>query len=293
VVTNGTQQAVDLIARVLLAPGDQVAVEDPCWRPTRRLLQTLGAKVTGVPVDDQGMVVEAIPSGTRLVYVTPSHQFPLGMSMSLPRRMALLAWAECHQAAILEDDYDSEFRFGGRPIEPLQTLDRAGRVVYVGSFSKTLLATLRLGFVVVPASLHPAVRAAKALTDWHTPLPLQGALARFIQQGLFVRHLRKMRAVYRARHEQVMDSLTQQFAAHLKVIPSTVGLHLAATAPGTTSEELDGLLGRASAVGVELLPLSLYGVDTPPQPGLIFAYGAIPTSRIGEGLDRLRRCFDE
>jgi len=293
VVTNGTQQAVDLIARVLLAPGDQVAVEDPCWRPTRRLLQTLGAKVTGVPVDDQGMVVEAIPSGTRLVYVTPSHQFPLGMSMSLPRRMALLAWAECHQAAILEDDYDSEFRFGGRPIEPLQTLDRAGRVVYVGSFSKTLLATLRLGFVVVPASLHPAVRAAKALTDWHTPLPLQGALARFVQQGLFVRHLRKMRAVYRARHEQVMDSLTQQFAAHLKVIPSTVGLHLAATAPGTTSEELDGLLGRASAVGVELLPLSLYGVDTPPQPGLIFAYGAIPTSRIGEGLDRLRRCFDE
>jgi GntR family transcriptional regulator/MocR family aminotransferase len=174
VVTNGTQQAVDVIARVLLAPGDQVAVEDPCYRPPWRLLATLGAKVAGVPVNDQGMIVDAIPPGTRLVYVTPSHQFPLGMSMSLPRRMALLAWAERHQAAILEDDYDSEFRFGGRPIEPLQTLDRAGRVVYIGSFSKTLLATLRLGFLVALPSLRPAVRAAKLLTDWHTPLPLQG-----------------------------------------------------------------------------------------------------------------------
>jgi GntR family transcriptional regulator/MocR family aminotransferase len=292
VVTNGTQQAVDLVARVLLAPGDQVAVEDPCYRPTRRRLQTLGAEVTGVPVDDQGMVVDAIPPGTRLVYATPSHQVPLGMSMSLPRRLALLSWAERHQAAILEDDYDSEFRFGGRPIEPLQTLDRAGRVVYVGSFSKTLLATLRLGFVVVPPSLRPAVRWAKGLTDWHTPLPLQGALAHFISRGLFARHLRRMRAVYRERHEQVTDVLTRQFAAHLKLIPSAVGLHLAATAPGLSAEELEGLLGRASAAGVELLPLSLYGVDTPPQPGLILAYGAIPTSRIAEGLDRLRRCFE-
>jgi GntR family transcriptional regulator / MocR family aminotransferase len=293
VVTNGTQQAVDLVARVLLAPGDQVAVEDPCYRPTRRLLQTLGAKVTGVPVYDQGMVVDAIPPDTRLVYATPSHQFPLGMSMSLPRRLALLAWAERHQAAILEDDYDSEFRFGGRPIEPLQTLDRVGRVVYVGSFSKTLLATLRLGFLVVPPSLRPAVRSAKGLTDWHTPLALQGALARFIQQGLFARHLRKMRVVYRARHERVTDVLTGQFAAHLKLIPSAVGLHLAATAPGVSWKELEELLGRASAAGVELLPLSLYGVDTPPQPGLIFAYGAISISRIAEGLDRLRRCFDD
>jgi GntR family transcriptional regulator/MocR family aminotransferase len=293
VVTNGTQQAVDLIARVLLAPGDQVAVEDPGFRPPWRLLQTLGAKVTGVPVDDQGLVVEAIPPGTRLVYVTPTHQFPLGMSMSLPRRLALLAWAERHQAAILEDDYDSEFRFGGRPIEPLQTLDRAGRVVYVGSFSKTLLATLRLGLVVAPASLRPALRAAKLLADWHTPLPLQGALARFIDQGLFARHLRKLRAVYRARHEQVADALTEQFADRLKVIPSTVGLHLAATAPGASSQELEELLGRASAAGVALVPLSWYGVDRPPQPGLVFAYGAIPTSRIGEGLARLRRCFDD
>jgi GntR family transcriptional regulator/MocR family aminotransferase len=150
VVTNATQQAVDVVARVLLAPGARVAVEDPGYRPPRRLLASLGARVTGVPVDDQGLVVDAIPAGTRLVYVTPSHQFPLGMTMPLPRRLALLDWAERHDAAIVEDDYDSEFRYGDRPIEPLQTLDTSGRVIYIGSFSKTMLPTLRLGFVIAP-----------------------------------------------------------------------------------------------------------------------------------------------
>src|SRR5206468_6909056 len=129
------------------------------YQTWRRLLASLGARVTGVPVDDQGLVVDAIPAGTRLVYVTPSHQFPLGMTMPLPRRLALLDWAGRNDAAIVEDDYDSEFRYGDRPIEPLQTLDTSGRVIYVGSFSKTMLPTLRLGFVIAPASLRPAVRA--------------------------------------------------------------------------------------------------------------------------------------
>src|SRR5919197_6297048 len=183
VVTNGTQQAVDLVARVLLAPGDQVAVEDPSYGPPRRLLASLGARVAGVPVDDQGLVVDAIPPGTRLVYVTPSHQFPLGVTMSLPRRLALLAWAKRHDAAVVEDDYDSEFRYGGRPIEPLQAMDMGERVVYIGSFSKTMLPSLRLGFVVAPASLRTALRAAKFVADWHTPLPTQAALARFLDEG--------------------------------------------------------------------------------------------------------------
>jgi GntR family transcriptional regulator / MocR family aminotransferase len=292
VVTNGTQQAVDLIARVLLAPGDQVAVEDPCYRPTGRLLATLGAKVSGVPVDDQGMVVDAIPTGTRLVYVTPSHQFPLGMSMSLPRRLALLAWAERHDAAIVEDDYDSEFRYGGRPIEPLQTLDPSGRVIYVGSFSKTLLATLRLGFLVAPASLVAAVRSAKFLADWHSPLPTQAALADFIDQGLFARHLRRMRAVYQQRHEQVVESLADRFADHLKLVPSSAGLHVTATAPTSTPEELQAVLDRASAASVAIQPLSMFDFGPPSQPGIVLGYGAIPTADIEEGLSRLRRCFD-
>lgn len=293
VVTNGTQQGVDLLARVLLAPGDRVAVEDPCYGPPRRLFQTLGARVAGVPVDDQGLVVDAIPPGTRLVYVTPSHQFPLGMSMSLPRRMALLVWAQQQQAAIVEDDYDSEFRYGGRPIEPLQTLDTSGRVIYVGSFSKTLLATLRLGFVVAPPSLRNAVRTAKFLTDWHTALPPQAALARLIEQGFFARHLRRMRAVYQARHQRIVAALRHRFARHLEVVPSAAGLHLAAIARTASSEELEAVLRRASAAGVELLPLSMYGVDTPAPRGLVLGYGAIPTDRIDEVLDRLRRCFED
>jgi GntR family transcriptional regulator / MocR family aminotransferase len=292
VVTNGTQQAVDVVARVLLAPGDRVAVESPGYGPPRRLMASLGAEVLGVPVDDQGLVVEAIPPRTRLVYVTPSHQFPLGMAMSLPRRLALLAWAERHDAAVVEDDYDSEFRYGGRPIEPLQTLDGSGRVIYVGSFSKTLLPTLRLGFLVVPASLVAAVRRAKFLADWHTSLPTQAALADLIGQGYFARHLRKMRATYQQRHQQIVESLDDRFADHLKPVPSAAGLHVAATAPASTPEELRAVLGRASAGGVEVQPLSMFDVGQPSQPGIVLGYGAIPTADIEEGLSRLRRCFD-
>jgi GntR family transcriptional regulator/MocR family aminotransferase len=291
VVTNGTQQAVDVVARVLLAPGDRVAVESPGYGPPRRLMASLGAEVVGVPVDDQGLVVEAIPPRTRLVYVTPSHQFPLGMAMSLSRRLALLAWAERHDAAIVEDDYDSEFRYGGRPIEPLQTLDPSGRVIYVGSFSKTLLATLRLGFLVAPASLAAALRAAKYLADWHTPLPTQAAQADIIDQGLFARHLRRMRAVYQQRHQRIMELLDDRFADHLKPVPSAAGLHVAATAPTSTPEEVQAVLDRASAAGVRVQPLSMFDVGPPSQPGIVLGYGAVPTTDIEEGLSRLRRCF--
>jgi GntR family transcriptional regulator/MocR family aminotransferase len=160
-ITSGTQQALDVVARALLTPGDRVAVEDPGYAPSAFLFRSLGTKVIGVPVDQDGLIVEALPRKTRLVYVTPSHQYPLGLPMALPRRLALLAWAERHNAAIIEDDYDSEFRFRERPIEPLQTLDNSGRVIYVGSFSKTMLPTLRLGYVVTPASLREAVHKAK------------------------------------------------------------------------------------------------------------------------------------
>jgi GntR family transcriptional regulator/MocR family aminotransferase len=219
-ITCGSQQALDVVARVLLGPGDRVAVEDPGYPPPRRLFESLGARIVGVPVDPHGLVVGALPRHTRVVYVTPSHQYPLGVSMVLPRRLALLAWAERHNAAIIEDDYDSEFRFGERPIEPLQTLDTAGRVVYLGSFSKTLLPTFRLGFVVTPPSLRAAVHKAKYVTDWHTSMLVQAALARFIDDGGFARHIRKMGSVYRLRHAMVMHGLTNELADHLEVIPS-------------------------------------------------------------------------
>jgi GntR family transcriptional regulator/MocR family aminotransferase len=291
IVTNGAQQAVDLVARVLLAPGDRVVVEDPGYGPPRRLFATLGAKVVGVPVDAEGLIVDAIPRNTRLVYVTPSHQYPLGVSMSLARRMALLAWAERNDGAIIEDDYDSEFRFVGRPIEPLQTLDRSGRVVYVGTFSKTMLATLRIGFVVAPASVSHAIQAAKFLTDWHTALPTQAALARFIDDGWFARHVRRMREVYRARHQRVVATLTTRFADELEVVASSVGMHVCATARKATVDQIAAVVRRAAARGVACHPLSMFASGRQLRSGLVLGYGGIATEDIDEGLARLRACF--
>jgi GntR family transcriptional regulator/MocR family aminotransferase len=293
VVTSGTQQAVDVVARVLLESGDRVAVEDPGYGPPRRVLTSLGAKVAGVPVDGEGLVVDAIPAHARLVYVSPSHQFPLGVTMSLRRRLALLAWAARHGAAIVEDDYDSEFRYGGCPIEPLQTLDTSGRVIYVGSFSKTMLPALRLGFVVAPAPLSSVLRTAKFVADWHTHLPAQAALARFIADGWFARHIRKMRPVYAERHWLVADGLRHWFSGHLEVIPSSTGLHIAANALNLSAVDIDEVLRRASAAGVEAQPLAAFGVSAAGPPGLVLGYGAIPAERIPEGLRRLRRCFGE
>jgi GntR family transcriptional regulator / MocR family aminotransferase len=292
VVTNGTQQAVDLIARVLLAPGDRVAVEDPGYSPPRRLLASLGLRVSAVPVDGEGLMVDAIPSGTRLVYVSPSHHLPLGMSLSLPRRIELLDWANRHGGAIIEDDYDSEFRFGGRPIEPLQLLDTHGRVIYVGSFSKTMLPSLRLGFLVAPPSLGAALERAKYLADWHSPLATQAAMARFLADGSFARHIRRMRFVYQQRHQLIIDHLTRSFAGVLEVVPSSVGLHLAAFAPWATVDQIEAIVRRASAVGVECQPLSLFAAGEARRAGVVLGYGAIDTEQIEEGLGRLRTCFE-
>ncbi len=291
-ITNGAQQALDLLARVLLEPRHGVAMEDPGYTPPRLLFQSLGAQVHVVPVDEQGIVVDALPRHVRFVYVTPSHQYPLGVTMSLPRRLRLLEWAERNNAAIIEDDYDSEFRFEERPIEPLQTLDTSGRVIYVGSFSKTLLPTLRLGFVVTPTSCTPAVQKAKYVTDWHTSTLMQSTLASFIKEGRFARHLRKMNRVYRERHEMITNILKRDFAEHLEVIPSVAGLHVSAVARSASSEEISRVARRAADVGVAVQELSRFAVN-PTRPGLILGYGAIATAHIHEGLNRLRRCFEE
>jgi GntR family transcriptional regulator / MocR family aminotransferase len=290
-IVSGAQQALDVVARSLVSPGDRVAVEDPGYRPVRWLFESLGARIIGVPVDQDGLVVDRLPRQARLVYVTPSHQYPLGVSMTLSRRRGLLAWAERNDAAIVEDDYDSEFRLGGRPIEPLQTLDASGRVVYVGSFSKTMLPTLRLGFVVAPPSLRSALHKAKAVTDWHSSILPQVALARFIDDGEFARHIRKMRAVYRVRHGLVTDALAHDFAEHLEVVPSMAGLHVAALARFASSDEIAAVAQRASGVGIEVQELSTFAFKAPVRPGLLFGYGAIPTAQIKEGLRRLRLCF--
>ena len=291
-VVNGAQQALDVVARALLEPRDTVAIEEPCYTLPRRLFESLGARVVGVPVDHEGLVVDALPRRARLVYVTPSHQYPLGVAMSLPRRLALLAWAERHGVAIVEDDYDSEFRFHDRPIEPLHLLDGgSGRVIYVGTFSKTLLPTLRLGFVVTPPSLTTAVQKAKFLSDWHTAQLPQVVLAQFLDQGGFARHIRRMRGIYRVRHELITHALTHDLAEHLDLIPSAVGLHVAALARTRSVAEINAVARRAAALGVAVRELATASFATPQRAGLILGYGAIQTSDVPEGLRRLGACF--
>jgi GntR family transcriptional regulator / MocR family aminotransferase len=290
IVTHGAQQAFDVIGRVLIAEGTCVAVEDPGYPLVQRLFRSLGAKVVGVPVDDDGLRVDAIPRQASLVYVTPSHQFPLGMAMSLRRRAALLAWAEQRGAVIIEDDYDSEFRFDGRPLDPLQSLDRTGRVIYVGSFSKVLLPTLRMGFLVAPASLRSALLTAKQLTDWHGDLIAQAALAQFIERGLLARHIRKVMRVYAARHARILESLERRCGRRLRAIPSAAGLHLAVVADGT-SAHVRRVVDRARGEGVRLGVLADYSLGASRDTGFVIGYGAIPESRIDNGLRQLAAGF--
>jgi GntR family transcriptional regulator/MocR family aminotransferase len=293
VVTNGTQQALDILARVLLSPGDQIVTEDPSYAPPRLLFQSLGLDVVGVRVDREGLDVLAMPEGPRVVYTTPSHQYPLGVALSLSRRLALLDWAERNNAAIIEDDYDSEFRFGGRPLEPLRSLDRYGRVVYVGSFSKTMLPTLRLGFMKLPPSLRAAAQRAKFMTDWHSPLPAQRALAEFIRGGGFARHVRRMNRVYQARHEIVAATLEREFADHLEVMPSNAGLHIGTLARDASRDAMKRVMRRASEAGVEIHGMARLGVHEPARAGLILGYGGIGKADLAEGLRLLRHSFED
>jgi GntR family transcriptional regulator / MocR family aminotransferase len=286
IVTHGAQQALDIIGRVLIEPGMCVAVEEPGYPPARWLFASLGAAVVPVPVDDEGIIVEALPRRARLIYVTPSHQFPLGMPMSLERRRALLAWSERHGAAIIEDDYDSEYRFANRPLEPLQSLDCNGRVIYVGTFSKVLSPILRLGFLVAPASLIPALRAAKQLSDWHEPLTTQAALARYLDDGGLARHVQRTRRIYQQRREHIAHFLDGPLAATLKRIPSAAGLHISALLHDPKASE-DEIVRMARRAGIAINGLAQFHASPPTRRGLVIGYGAIPLERLDEAMTRL------
>jgi GntR family transcriptional regulator/MocR family aminotransferase len=284
-VTSGAQQALDLVTRVLVEPGTCVAVEEPGYPPARELFTSLGARVVGVPVDTDGIDVSAIPAGTRLVYTTPSHQFPLGPPMSLRRRTALLEWARRTDAAVIEDDYDSEFRFADRPLESLHGLDRGTRVLYVGSFAKTMLPMLRLGFLVAPPSLMPALLTAKRLSDRQTDVTTQGAMAGFMADGLFVRHVRRSTREYAARRALIHRVLRRDFKDRLELVPSTAGLHLTCW----TTADVPALVRRAAEAGVRVEDVAGYYGFAPARPALVIGYGAMELNRIEDGL----RLLDE
>ncbi len=286
IVTNGAQQALDLVARVLVEPGAIVVVEEPGYSPARHLFAAQGAHVIGVPVDAEGLQVQHIPDGTRLIYVTPEHQFPLGMPMSLRRRQALLARALALGAIVIEDDYDSEFRYEARPTDSLQSMDANGIVAFVGSFSKTMSPELRLGYLIAPQPILEAVCTAKHLSDWHTSTPTQRALAKFMQEGELQKHIRRCHAVYAERRTILMQRMAGDLAPWFDLIPATAGIHMTAIArPGV---DVEMLITLARRVDVGLYPLADFFHDSPPRPGLILGYGAIETADIEPSLDRVR-----
>jgi GntR family transcriptional regulator / MocR family aminotransferase len=285
IVTAGAQQAIDLVARVLVAPGEVVAVEDPGYPAVTRLLETHRAVVRGVPVDSEGLVVDALPAAARLVYVTPSHQFPTGVSLSLRRRAALLRWAVDHDAVVVEDDYDSDYRFSDQPVEPLQSLDREGRVVYVGTFSKSLLPALRTGFLVAPRSLQPALREAKLVTTWEGDATTQGALAEFLAEGHHAAHVRRAARVYRERRRLLLAALGE-LDDLLDVVPSVAGLHVCATFREQATDDR-AVVARAAARGVRVQALSDHYREQDACSGLVLGFGGIDADALPDALRRL------
>ncbi|XXQ55074.1 PLP-dependent aminotransferase family protein [Xenophilus aerolatus] len=283
-VSAGAQQAFSLLAQVLVTPGRTVvAVEHPGYPPARLAFEAAGARVVPVPVDDEGLVVERLPGEARVIVTTPAHQFPLGMVMSAARRRALLAFAQRHGAVVVEDDYDGEFRFDGRALDALQTLDRAASVFFVGTFSKSLFPALRLGYVVAPPWARLPLVAAKERMDWHCNLLSQETLAAFIAEGHLARHVRRMGARYARRRALLLERLNGDLAPWLQPLPGSAGLHLAAQMVG--GHDAAAVAARARTAGLGLSCVADYGREVPNA--LLFGYGAIDEAAMGDALARL------
>jgi GntR family transcriptional regulator/MocR family aminotransferase len=289
-IVSGAQHALDLVARVLLDPGDTVWLEDPSYIGARGALLGAGARVVAVPVDAEGLDVasaERRHRRARLCYVTPSHQYPLGVTMSLSRRLALLDWARRAGAWIVEDDYDSEFRYAGRPLASLQGLDRDQRVLYVGSFSKMLFPALRLGYLVAPPDLVRALVAARALCDHHSPTLSQAVLTDFIRDGHLARHIRRMRTLYAERQAALVNAVRRELDGCLSVAPAEMGLHVVGwLIEGVEDREASR---RAAACGIEAPPLSAYRLErgSGERGGLLLGYAATTPRQIRDGVRRL------
>ena len=285
IVVSGAQQGLDLAARLLLDPGDLALVEEPGYRALNGPLIAAGARIVAAPVDGEGIDIGAgarHAEGARLVCVTPSHQFPLGVTMSLGRRLALLDWAAATDAWILEDDYDSEYRYGGRPLAALQGLDRAGRVVYVGSFSKVMFPSLRLGYLVVPPDLAEPFARARAALDDHPPAATQAALARFIVEGHFASHLRRMRRLYAERQAALVAAGARHLDGLLTIAASEAGMHLVAGLRPELARRMDDREAslRAARAGIAAPPLAAHYRAAPDRRGLLLGYAAVPVADI-------------
>ena len=288
-IVNGSQQAIDLIARVLIEPGDVVALEEPGYLGAQRTFAAHGADLRAIPVDRDGIRVDALErhAGTaRLVYVTPSHQFPLGVVLSAARRRGVLAWADQAGAVVIEDDYDSAYRYDGRPIPALYGIDRSGRVAYVGTFSKTMFPALRIGYLVVPPALRDVVRAAKAFSDRQSPILEQRALAAFIVDGSFERHLRRMRVLYRTRRAALLTALDRHLHGAFEISGESAGMHLVVRLPIVDTRRF---VERVHSAGVALMSTEAHHLGDPVPGEFIFGFAEHDEATIDEAIARVGR----
>ncbi len=296
VVTNGAQQAISLCAQLLVSPGARVAVENPGYRAAGHALAIAGAQLCGVAVDGEGLDVPALAQleDCRLVYVTPSHQYPTGVTLSLARRLQLLEWAEHHNGLIIEDDYDGEYRYSGTPLAPLAALDRQGRVLYVGTFCKIAFPALRLGYLVLPPALAEAFAQRRALDMRHSEIGTQAVMADFIAAGHFQRHIRRMRTAARSRRDALLAGWPEHVPGCAPLPAVDAGLHLCVRVDSLARER--ELISAAVRVGVEISALSSYwlpGSSTPEdqRAGLVLGFAAVPEAQIAEALQALRKAW--
>jgi GntR family transcriptional regulator / MocR family aminotransferase len=291
-VTTGSQQGLQLCAHILVDPNERVLVEEPGYPGARQALMIAGAQIVPIPVDQEGLnVAEGIRlgRGARAVYITPSHQFPLGMTMSATRRIQLLNWAARSGAWIIEDDYDSEYRFGCRPIVSLQGLDSNARVVYIGTFSKVAFPALRLGYMVVPNDLVPAFSDTRDAFDACSPTLYQVVMTDFIREGHFARHIRRMRALYMDRRKALLEAIREHLGDRLEVIGTEAGMHLAALLPLGVDDV--AVSKKAAQYGISARPLSMCYLNPPVRGGLILAYGGANMLEIADGIRKLKMCI--
>ncbi|GHO46172.1 PLP-dependent aminotransferase family protein [Ktedonospora formicarum] len=290
IMTSGAQGAFDLLARVLLKPGDPVWVEDPGYNGSRGALLAASTQIVPVPVDREGLVVDAgrqLRPDARMALVTPSHQFPTGVPMSLNRRLELLRWAREAEAWIAEDDYDSEYRFSGRPLEALQNLD-SSRVIYIGTFSKVLLPALRLGYLIAPPELLENLLVARYFVDVHPPMLEQMALTDFITEGNFARHLRRMRQLYLERRNALIDALTRELSDLLDIVTPEAGIHLVAWLPERLSAQVGACL---EAHGLTIRLTSQYNIQPQGREGLMLGFATATPEDLRTGVHMLTRAL--
>ena len=292
VLTSGSQQGLSLTARILLDPGDAAMIEDPCYRSAFDILRAAEAEIVPVPVDEHGLDIAAaprLPAPPRLVYTTPSRQYPLGMAMPLDRRLALLAWAEREGVWINEDDYESEFQRPAEMLPCLQGLDRAGRVIYLGTFSKLVFPSLRLGYAVLPEDLVAPFTAARQLADRQSSGLIQAIMTEFMLEGHFARHLKRMRTLYAERQAFLTDLLARRLGGLLETAPNESGMYLVAWLPPGWNDRT--VAARLDAAGVTAVPLSSLTLETKRRPALVIGYTGHSEAAMTRAVERMAEAF--